>query len=79
MLDFGIAKLRSEIGGEGQVVRPRPALLMGTPPYMSPEQCRGLIAEIDLRTDVYALGIILFEMVCGAPALRRRRASATCW
>src|SRR4029079_19820673 len=38
-----------------------------TPPYMSPEQCRGVSDEIDHRTDVYAMGIILFEMLCGEP------------
>jgi eukaryotic-like serine/threonine-protein kinase len=65
LLDFGIAKLRSELGGTN--VRTRTGLLLGTPPYMSPEQCQGLSAGIDRRTDVYALGIILFEMVCGAP------------
>jgi serine/threonine-protein kinase len=65
VLDFGIAKLRSEVGDVR--VQTRTGLLMGTPPYMSPEQCRGVSAEIDLRTDVYALGIILFEMVCGKP------------
>ena len=65
VLDFGIAKLRSEMG-DGRV-QTRTGMLMGTPPYMSPEQCRGVSGDIDLRTDVYALGIILFEMVCGAP------------
>ncbi|HKP63102.1 MAG TPA: serine/threonine-protein kinase, partial [Polyangiales bacterium] len=65
VLDFGIAKLRGELAAP-----PFDTLVgavLGTPPYMSPEQCRGLPEEIDERTDVYALGIILYEMVCGQP------------
>jgi serine/threonine protein kinase len=67
VLDFGIAKLRSEIGDlkAAAPVQTQTGILMGTPPYMSPEQCKGVSTQIDLRTDVYALGIILFEMVCG--------------
>jgi serine/threonine protein kinase len=42
---------------------------MGTPIYMSPEQCRGT-RVIDHPSDRYALGVILFEMVCGAPPRR---------
>ena len=40
--------------------------MLGTPAYMSPEQCRGA-SEIDERADIYALGCILFEMLCGGP------------
>ncbi len=59
ILDFGIAKLMTE-GGQ----RTRPDIVMGTPAYMSPEQCRGAGA-VDEKTDVYALGIILFELLAG--------------
>jgi serine/threonine-protein kinase len=65
VLDFGIAKLSPGLGGSGSV-RTRTGAVLGTPLYMSPEQCRGT-REIDRRTDVYALGVILYEMVCGRP------------
>ncbi len=65
VLDFGIAKLRGTISGVS--VHTQTGSLMGTPPYMSPEQCRGVNNEVDSRTDIYALGIILYEMLCGTP------------
>jgi hypothetical protein len=64
VLDFGIAKLQGALR-EGSP-HTRTGSLVGTPSYMSPEQCRG-IREIDARTDLYALGIMLFEMVVGHP------------
>jgi serine/threonine-protein kinase len=65
ILDFGIAKLSAEGPGAGGV-KTRTGAVMGTPVYMSPEQCRGT-KEVDHRTDIYALGIILYEMICGQP------------
>ncbi len=64
ILDFGIAKL-TETQEEGA---PRPLTnsnaVIGTCYYMSPEQCRGA-GKVDSRTDVYSLGVILYEMLCG--------------
>jgi hypothetical protein len=60
ILDFGICKLRRDdvrITGSG--------VMVGTPVYMSPEQCRGNSNEIDHRSDIYALGCVLFHMLTG--------------
>ena len=65
VLDFGIAKLRPEFA-PGKPMTSVGAL-MGTPAYMSPEQCMGKTTEIDHRSDIYALGIIFYEMLCGEP------------
>jgi serine/threonine protein kinase len=62
LLDFGIAKLAgAESGLRAQ--RTATGALLGTPAYMSPEQARG--KPVDHRTDLYALGVILFEMTTG--------------
>jgi serine/threonine protein kinase len=60
LLDFGIAKLAAD----GGVSRTTTGAIMGTPLYMSPEQCEGA-RQVDHRTDLYALGCILFEMITG--------------
>tara|TARA_R110002096_G_scaffold171490_6_gene344575 strand:- start:39610 stop:41559 length:1950 start_codon:yes stop_codon:yes gene_type:complete len=64
LLDFGIAKLQSDSGPD--MVTTRAGALMGTPVYMSPEQCRGA-GECDQRTDLYAVGVMLFELLTGRP------------
>jgi eukaryotic-like serine/threonine-protein kinase len=61
LLDFGIAKLTNDQPGSR---RTRTGIVMGTPAYMSPEQCEGR-GNVDHRTDVYALGILLYEMLVG--------------
>jgi serine/threonine-protein kinase len=65
LVDFGIAKLAGELRAE-QVHQTLTGSLMGTPLYMSPEQCRDS-GKIDFRTDLYSLGCVLFEMLTGQP------------
>ncbi len=64
VLDFGISKVKT--ADAEQVRMTRTGQLVGTPLYMSPEQSKGEV-EIDSRVDVYALGVMLYEMLTGVP------------
>ena len=68
IVDFGIAKLLQSDGVRHD--QTRTGHILGTPLYMSPEQARGA-RTIDERTDVYALGCVLFELVAGRPPFER--------
>jgi hypothetical protein len=63
LLDFGIARLRT--GEEGAHKRTRTGMLMGTPAFMAPEQARGRWSEVDARTDLWAVGAILYTLLTG--------------
>jgi serine/threonine-protein kinase len=64
LLDFGIAKVAHEVSQSA--AQTAADVVMGTPKYMSPEQCRGA-GNVDDKSDVYALGIIMYEMLTGKP------------
>jgi len=70
VLDFGIAKL-TQLNAPGQDALNRSTeqgTVIGTPGYMSPEQARGL--DVDARTDIFSLGVTLYEMVAGHAPFR---------
>lgn len=70
VLDFGVAKVSGAQGEGGQT---QMGMVVGTPQYMSPEQAKAVV--VDARTDTYALGLILYEMLTGAPTFQGDTAS----
>ena len=74
VLDFGISKMMAE-GGQPNLTATD--TVMGTPLYMSPEQVRSL-KNVDARSDIWALGSILFELVTRSPIFEAPSASALC-
>jgi WD40 repeat protein/serine/threonine protein kinase len=67
--DFGLAKLMDEENGNN-AWKTQVGVVLGTPPYMAPEQAAGRTQEIGPATDVHALGMILYEMLTGRPPFR---------
>lgn len=77
VIDFGIAK---DVGAKlvGESLYTETGQLIGTPQYMSPEQASGVVGAVDVRTDVYALGAVLYELLCGeAPIAKETFRSAS--
>ncbi|MFO0590799.1 MAG: protein kinase [Polyangiaceae bacterium] len=63
ILDFGIAKIRADANA-GNEAMTRTGWMLGSPLYMSPEQARG-IKDVDHRTDVWSVGVVMYRMLCG--------------
>jgi serine/threonine-protein kinase len=66
ILDFGIAKLLDRESDTLPGVETKSGRILGTPAYMAPEQCRGA-GKVDARADIYALGCVIYALVCGHP------------
>jgi len=65
IIDFGVAKATAQGLTDGALFT-RAGMIIGTPGYMSPEQADSAGADVDTRTDVYSLGVILYELLVGA-------------
>lgn len=69
IIDFGIAKMReteqAEASDRTSPLLTEPGQWLGTPEYMSPEQAEGASGAVDIRSDVYSLGVLLYELLCG--------------
>lgn len=80
VLDFGLAKLSESIESDRRSdgwmsMRTDPGTVMGTISYMSPEQARG--QEVDCRSDIFSLGVVLYEMIAGEAPFKRDTPAAT--
>ncbi|MGB2671560.1 MAG: protein kinase [Candidatus Acidiferrum sp.] len=71
VLDFGIAKIRDSQSTASGMALTATGMVIGTPPYMSPEQAKGADSdELDGRSDIYSLGVVMYQMLTGVLPLK---------
>jgi tetratricopeptide (TPR) repeat protein len=78
VIDFGLAKAMHQPLTEHTLYTAH-GVLMGTPLYMSPEQAELNNLDVDTRTDIYALGVILYELLTGTTPLEKQRFKEAAW
>jgi WD40 repeat protein len=78
VIDFGLAKAMHQPLTE-RTLHTAHGTMMGTPLYMSPEQAEFNNLDVDTRTDVYSLGVILYELLTGSTPLERKRFKEAAW
>ena len=78
VIDFGLAKAMHQPLTE-HTLHTAHGVMMGTPLYMSPEQAELNNLDVDTRTDIYALGVVLYELVTGTTPLEKQRFQEAAW
>jgi serine/threonine protein kinase len=78
VIDFGLAKAMNQPLTEHTLYTAH-GLMVGTPLYMSPEQAEFNNLDVDTRTDIYSLGVVLYELLTGTTPLDRQRFKDTAW
>ena len=78
IIDFGVAKAVNQRLTEKTLFTQR-GVIVGTPGYMSPEQADPTALDVDIRTDIYSLGVLLYEIVAGVPPFDPKRLLSAGW
>ena len=71
VIDFGVAKATGPAADRARRCSPASAQMVGTPEYMSPEQAELNSLDVDTRSDIYSLGVLLYELLTGTHAADR--------